>query len=207
MKRELSHAAAEREAAQKALRNGELKDRDTYTAKQVAYRLGTDAKTLRKFFRSSHSTVEPVGQGGRYEFESSDMPQIKKEFAGWLNRNSLKNRPAQVHLTEQAKIKGGHGEGFGTGLPNDVDYTDTELELVASAIERAQETKFCEGCEATGRELNSKGYCQECIYAAIKSGNMDKVVDTDDSPWEPHPDLADVDIDMLEDLDLDDEEE
>jgi hypothetical protein len=53
---------------------------ETYTAKQIATRIGTDAKTLRKFFRSASSTVEACGQGGRYEFAKSDLPQIKAEF-------------------------------------------------------------------------------------------------------------------------------
>src|SRR5690606_30178741 len=56
---------------------------DTLTAKQVATRLGTDAKNLRKFFRSKASTVEPVGQGGRYEFNASDFEKIKAEFDAW----------------------------------------------------------------------------------------------------------------------------
>lgn len=56
---------------------------DTLTAKQVATRIGTDAKTLRKFFRSPASTVEAVGQGGRYEFAKEDLPKIKSEFEKW----------------------------------------------------------------------------------------------------------------------------
>ena len=58
-------------------------ERDTYTAKQVATRIGTDAKTLRKFFRSPASTIEPCGQGGRYEFDAADLPKIKAEFEKW----------------------------------------------------------------------------------------------------------------------------
>lgn len=56
---------------------------ETYTAKQVATRIGTDAKTLRKFFRSPASTIEPCGQGGRYEFAKEDLPTIKAEFTKW----------------------------------------------------------------------------------------------------------------------------
>jgi len=86
MAKEQSNAAAERDAAQNALKNGELRERETYTAKQVAYRCGTDAKTMRKFFRSKASTVEPVGQGGRYEFQATDMPKIKAEFDAWRKK-------------------------------------------------------------------------------------------------------------------------
>lgn len=102
MSKEKSNAAREREAAQKAVANGDLKDRDTYTAKQVATRLGTDAKTMRKFFRSSHSTVEPVGQGGRYEFDAKDLPKIQKEFNSWQSRSSNRKTETKpsVPITE-----------------------------------------------------------------------------------------------------------
>lgn len=131
MTEKLSRAAEERAAAQRALANGELKKRDTYTAKQIAMRCGTDAKTMRKFFRSSHSTVEPVGQGGRYEFAATDLPLIRKEFDTWLRRSSVTKRqastPKQLVPRPKPKAPGVHGEGLGTGLPNDGDYSDTEL--------------------------------------------------------------------------------
>lgn len=78
-----SKAAQERARAQEKLARGEWKELETYTAKQIAVRLGTDGKTLRKFFRSKHSTVEPVGQGRRYEFDKEDLPKIKREFDNW----------------------------------------------------------------------------------------------------------------------------
>lgn len=78
-----SKAAQERARAQEKLARGEWKELDTYTAKQIAVRLGTDGKTLRKFFRSKHSTVQPVGQGRRYEFDKEDLPKIKREFDAW----------------------------------------------------------------------------------------------------------------------------
>lgn len=98
---EMSNAAAERAAAKKALAKGELKERDLYTAKQVATRCGTDSKTMRKFFRSSHSTVDPVGQGGRYEFDAKDLPKIKQEFNAWqtkakARRSTPKPKPELV---------------------------------------------------------------------------------------------------------------
>lgn len=83
---EQSNAAKEREAAQKAMAEGSLTKRETYTAKQVATRCGTDSKTMRKFFRSSHSTVKAVGQGGRYEFDAKDLPKIQREFNAWQNK-------------------------------------------------------------------------------------------------------------------------
>lgn len=55
----------------------------TLAAKQVATILGTEAKTLRQFFRSPASTVEAVGSGGRYEFREEDIDKIKSEFEAW----------------------------------------------------------------------------------------------------------------------------
>lgn len=67
---------------------------DTLTAKQVATRIGTDAKTLRKFFRSPASTIEPCGQGGRYEFAKEDMAQIKAEFEKWNSTKGTRTAKA-----------------------------------------------------------------------------------------------------------------
>lgn len=55
----------------------------TLAAKQVATILGTEAKTLRQFFRSEASTTEAVGSGGRYEFLETDIEKIKEEFIAW----------------------------------------------------------------------------------------------------------------------------
>ncbi|HEV7949947.1 MAG TPA: hypothetical protein VGP24_09290 [Glaciihabitans sp.] len=100
MSEKQSNAAKERAAAQKAVQAGDLKDRETYTAKQVATRLGTDAKTMRKFFRSSHSTVEAVGQGGRYEFAATDLPKIKREFEGWRKKAAERTKPPSKPVTD-----------------------------------------------------------------------------------------------------------
>lgn len=58
-------------------------EREEYSAKQIATRIGTDSKTLRKFFRSTASTVKPVGQGGRYNFDAAELPKIQAEFEKW----------------------------------------------------------------------------------------------------------------------------
>lgn len=91
MSDKMSKAAQERAAAQNAVKNGNLPAREIYTAKQIATRCGTDSKTMRKFFRSNHSTVQAVGQGGRYEFDAKDVPTIMREFAAW--RKKATSRP------------------------------------------------------------------------------------------------------------------
>jgi hypothetical protein len=67
--------------------------RETYTPKQVASRIGTDAKTLRKFFRSGVGTVKAVGQGGRYEFPADMIDTIRSEFDTWKGNKPVR-KPA-----------------------------------------------------------------------------------------------------------------
>jgi hypothetical protein len=142
MAQQMSNAASERAAAKKAVANGDLKERDTYTAKQVATRCGTDAKTMRKFFRSKHSTVEPVGQGGRYEFDARDFPTIKKEFDAWTARSQANStrptpKPAPPQKMPRAEIE----EAAQAVVDQDED-DDFTMEQVADAIERAQEQEL-----------------------------------------------------------------
>lgn len=70
-----------------------MPDEKIYSAKQVATRIGTDAKTLRKFFRSPASPYDAVGQGGRYEFPESMLPEVKKAFDKW-NAGKSSSTPA-----------------------------------------------------------------------------------------------------------------
>lgn len=71
---------------------------ETFSAKQVATRIGTDAKTLRKFLRSGASPYEAVGQGGRYEFPVADLADIKKTFMKWQGKKKPPT-PAPVKTT------------------------------------------------------------------------------------------------------------
>lgn len=52
-------------------------------AQQAAEKIGTDARTLRRFLRSPKSTFKAVGSGGRYEFEEKDVPTLRKKFEEW----------------------------------------------------------------------------------------------------------------------------
>lgn len=69
--------------SRKAKKSDDDEGSGTLAAKQVATILGTEAKTLRQFFRSPASTVEAVGSGGRYEFREEDIDKIKSEFDAW----------------------------------------------------------------------------------------------------------------------------
>jgi hypothetical protein len=119
----------------------DLPERETYTAKQVATRIGTDAKTLRKFFRSPASTVEPVGQGGRYEFDAADLPKIRDEFTKW-------NTTKTVRTPKEKKAAAPKGRQAPAGAElieeddeilelddEDEEPTDDELDDIESDVE------------------------------------------------------------------------
>lgn len=53
---------------------------DMLTAKAAASKIGTDARTLRKFLRKKHGTV---GQGQRWEVDINDVDALKAEFLAW----------------------------------------------------------------------------------------------------------------------------
>lgn len=50
--------------------------------REIADKLGTDPKRLRRFLRSD-VTYRNAGQGGRYEFTDRDVPTLKKRFDAW----------------------------------------------------------------------------------------------------------------------------
>lgn len=157
MAKQMSNAASEREAAKKAVATGDLKERDTYTAKQVATRCGTDAKTMRKFFRSKHSTVEAVGQGGRYEFDAKDLPKIKREFDAWQKKSQANSTrktvtpiPTQKEIGDALSRK--EIEEAAQGVVDQDEDDDFTMEQVADAIERAQEQELAEEDEEPTEE-------------------------------------------------------
>lgn len=75
---------------------------ETMTAKQLARKLNTDPKTLRKFLRSKDSPVEAVGQGGRYEFDADASKLIIDGFKNWggVKTTKLKSEVADEEIEE-----------------------------------------------------------------------------------------------------------
>lgn len=85
----------------------------TFSAKQVATRIGTDAKQLRKFFRDPDSGYDAVGQGGRYDFPEADLEKIKTAFDAWSATKTRRNRQPRtatkvpiVPTPRRGRIKG-----------------------------------------------------------------------------------------------------
>lgn len=87
-----------RETEEKDMPDEQVEEK-TFSAKQVATRIGTDAKSLRKFFRTHSSLVEAVGQGGRYDFAADDIPRIEKEFKEWKKNAGRRGTKKEVDPT------------------------------------------------------------------------------------------------------------
>jgi hypothetical protein len=94
-------------------------DEKTYSAKQVATRIGTDAKQLRKFFRDPNSGYDAVGQGGRYDFPETEVLKIKTAFDAWNATKVRRNRtsPQKKLATAAGLIPGQRKESPGTETP------------------------------------------------------------------------------------------
>lgn len=66
------------------------------SAKETALKLGTDARTFRKFMRATLPKDDQPGQGNRYNIEEADLKDLKKKFAGWQNGKAPKPETEEV---------------------------------------------------------------------------------------------------------------
>lgn len=57
----------------------------TLTVKDAAAKIGTDARSLRKFLRSpaNDTACRPVGKGARYAIEGKAMRSLTAKFKAW----------------------------------------------------------------------------------------------------------------------------
>lgn len=62
--------------------------------KEVADHLGTTARVLRQFLRSSQSSFVPVGSGARYDFTDRELPTIKRRFEEWHKQGKPRPTPS-----------------------------------------------------------------------------------------------------------------
>jgi hypothetical protein len=71
----------------------------TYTPKEIAVKLGTDPKTLRKFLRSDASGVadQAPGKGSRWSIEANAVRGMKSRFTKWdaTRREEIARRAAE----------------------------------------------------------------------------------------------------------------
>jgi len=117
-------------------RGDNMAEVEMISAKQAAIRLGTDARTIRKFLRSEGCTFEAVGQGGRYEFTEKQMKKLKKEFDAWGYKAKPKQKTRRPVIDEPDESEFEEDEGLGVDEdqewfeePDDDDLEAIELEV------------------------------------------------------------------------------
>lgn len=108
-------------------------------AKEVATAIGTDAKSLRQFFRSGKSSFTAVGAGGRYEFKESDVEKIGEEFNAWKANKPGRGARSEGGSTKSRKSRSAKAEQVETldeveeieeleDLDDELDEDDLEID-------------------------------------------------------------------------------
>lgn len=106
---------------------------DMLTAKAAATKLGTDARTLRKFLRKKQGTV---GQGQRWAISADDIPALKAEFDTWAKGA----RSTEPKADKAPKAKAAKAQPKDEPPAPDAD----ELEEIDDLIEELDDLDFDE---------------------------------------------------------------
>lgn len=105
---------------------------EKFSAKEAAIQIGTDARTLRKFIRSSND-FDAVGQGNRYEFTKSEIKALKKAFLAWSSGSKPKKDKKSIDdmTTEERSELADHLLRTEEGIEeqDEVDRTTEEVDL------------------------------------------------------------------------------
>lgn len=200
----------------------------TYSAKQVATRIGTEARVLRKFFRDPNSGYDPVGQGGRYDFPETEIAIIKVKFDQWSKGKTKRNRLTNAEKaaaktstipkqrTEPAKKAAAPRRGRNEKPPSPLEGDDLMARCRSSIGDRARAKGVT--TDRTGRwtpvpeKLITKEEARRTIPGFAKSVDSAKALFNELleevlEEREPTPDELDAALDELTDEDLLEEEE
>jgi hypothetical protein len=130
---------------------------------EVAAQLGTTARQLRVFLRSTHSTFVPVGSGARYEFTDREIPTLKKRFTEWQRagkprpvtppKPEVKSRTPKVSERERRDQRVWSEEGE-VKIP---DIRDPKVRARALADARAAEERLMLRLMAVGLHITQLG--------------------------------------------------
>lgn len=125
-------------------------------ASEAADKIGTDAKTLRRFIRSPKSTFKAVGSGGRYEFEEKDIPTLRKKFEEWRESPSRGARLEPNTRIEKSTKKVPRFKDSDTPLPVSMlgrSLTRTQR-AARDAASRARVDRLEERLKASGKHIS-----------------------------------------------------
>jgi len=96
------------------------------TAKAAASKLGTDARTLRKFLRKENGVI---GQGQRWEIDPADIPALKERFDAWAKggqSRSESKKAAAPEATDDADVETLDAELDDLEEIQDLDFGDDD---------------------------------------------------------------------------------
>lgn len=82
----------------------------TLSPKDLAARVGTDAKGFRRFLRSDHSGVEDAGQGNRYAFTEAEADSLVERYQAWTNGKGERKPRSETEGAKRNRSKGKKGD-------------------------------------------------------------------------------------------------
>lgn len=106
-----------------------MTDTPVMTTSEVADELGTDPKTLRKFFRSDKCDITPVGQGKRYAITADDIDDLRTSFDLWAGGKAKKADAEDEPKADKAPAKGKKAKGKKSKKPAPVVADDPDEDL------------------------------------------------------------------------------
>jgi hypothetical protein len=161
---------------------------------EIADSLGTTARVLRKFLRSSASPFEPVGQGARYNIDADDLVELKELFGTWVNRPGSRSTSKTTSTTKAPRKP----------KPKIVEKVDplAEDDLMTRMTKTVAERQRMHGviCSYSWKHPKVKGLEEKCNKKTVNGtkfcemhpqiffcGNEDDPVDNYCGPGGRHP--------------------
>lgn len=87
---------------------------------QIAEKLGTTSKELRRFLRADPSYTNASNtSSGRYNFTDQDFPTLQRRFAAWQSKNAGRKRVPKMASDAPAQSKRRVRADGGPGLPTE----------------------------------------------------------------------------------------
>jgi hypothetical protein len=108
----------------------------TITPKDLADKLSTDSKTVRRFLRRQHGDDAP-GQGGRWSIPAADVKKLAKEFEAW-QKSEAERKAARDAEKGKAETDEAKSEPKAKSPKTETKVTKT-AETVAAAKQRLAE--------------------------------------------------------------------
>lgn len=102
---------------------------NTLTPKEIAQKWDSDAKTVRRFLRSSDGLNMKVGKGQRWAVEATQVRKLKGTFSKWLKEQAkLRAEALQAKADRAAEEATNATTDEVEDEVEEIDLTDDDLE-------------------------------------------------------------------------------